>query len=165
MGLRIPTEVNMDPISLVWMVMNKQRLDGYKLGCEHGLVQGVVRTDQLLSWKSEHSFPFTVSDDVSQLKQLAFLLYIARLGTKANDVPSRCACKKGCKTKTCACRKANVQCTAKCHASSKCHDWGEHSTLMIDHGSTAALCCAVNVTSLYLSVQQSSHVSIIALQC
>lgn len=123
MSLRIPTEVRekMDPRFVVCMVINKQRL-GHKLRCEHGLMQGVARTDELVSWKSEHNFPFTASDDVSELKQL-FIPAIARLGTKANDVPSRCSCKKACKTKSCACRKANiiVQCTARCHAGSKCH--------------------------------------------
>ncbi len=57
-SLRIPTEVRekMDPRFVVCMVINKQRI-GHKLRCEHGLMQGVVRTDELVSWKSEHNFP------------------------------------------------------------------------------------------------------------
>lgn len=31
------------------MVISEQRLDGYKLRCEHGLVQRVIRNDQLES--------------------------------------------------------------------------------------------------------------------
>ena len=107
------------------MVISKHRRDGYKLRCEHGLVQGLIRTDQLVSWKSEHSFPFTASDDVSRLEQLS-IPAIARLGTKANNIPRRCSCKKGCKSRSCACRKADVQCTARCHAGNKCNNWGEH---------------------------------------
>ena len=126
-GLKIPSEVRekMDPRCVVCMVISKERLDGYKLRCEHDLVQGVIRTDQLVSCKSEHSFPFTASDDVSQLKQLS-IPAIARLCTKANGVPARCSCKKGCKTGSCTCRKANVQCTARCHVGRKCDNWGEH---------------------------------------
>ncbi len=126
-GLKIPSEVRekMDPRFVVCMVISKQRLDGYKLRCEHGVVQGVIRTDQVVSWKSEHSFPFTASDDVSQLKQLS-IPAVARLCTKANGVPARCSCKKGCKTGSCTCRKANVQCTARFFVGRKCDDWGEH---------------------------------------
>ncbi len=50
-GLQIPNEVRekMDPRTVVCMVISEQRLDGYKLRCEHGLVQGVICTDQLVS--------------------------------------------------------------------------------------------------------------------
>ena len=50
-GLQIPNEVRekMDPRFGVCTVISEQRLDGYKKRCEHGLVQGVIRTDQLVS--------------------------------------------------------------------------------------------------------------------
>jgi hypothetical protein len=50
-GLQIPNEVRekMDPRFGVCTVISEQRLDGYKLRCEHGLVQGVIRTEQLVS--------------------------------------------------------------------------------------------------------------------
>ena len=66
-GLQIPVEVRgkMDPRFVVCMVIGRNRKDGYKLRCEHDLVQGVIRTDQLVTWPSRHSFTFTASDDVS----------------------------------------------------------------------------------------------------
>ena len=126
-GLQIPVEVKgkTDSKFVVCMEIGRNCKDGYKLRCEHGLVQGVIRTDQLVTWRSRHSFTFTASDDVSQLQKLS-IPAIARMGTKANGVPARCSCRKGCKTHTCSCRRANVQCTARCHVGTKCSNWGEH---------------------------------------
>lgn len=111
-GLHTPTELRekMDPRFVLCMVIHEQRLDGYKLRCEHGLVQGVVGTDQLVSWKSEHSFPFTASDDVR-------LMYNAQ-----PDVMQAASA---------------------------------ITRVSIDHGSTVALCCVVNVTILYSRVPMS----------
>ena len=85
LGLQIPNEVRekMHPRFVVCMVICKQGLDDCKSRCEHALVQGVIRTDQLVSCKSEHSFPFTASDGVSQLEQIYIPAQhaIARLGT------------------------------------------------------------------------------------
>ena len=49
--MQIPNEVRekTDPRFGVCTVISEQRLDSYKLRCEHGLVQGVSRTDQLVS--------------------------------------------------------------------------------------------------------------------
>ena len=107
------------------MVVEKKHVDSYKVRCEHGVINGLVRTDQLVLWTSPHKFDFTATDSISGLKEMA-IVTAAKLATKANSKPSQCNCKADCKGQHCSCRKAGVQCTARCHAGKKCQNWGAH---------------------------------------
>lgn len=128
-GLTIPTRYRekLDNKLIVCMVLPGEHKDkhAYKLRCEHGIVKGLVRTDELVLWRSPYTFSFTATEDVSMLSSLT-IAAAARRCTQANDQPSQCGCKAGCRTQTCSCRKAGVQCTARCHNGIKCSNWGQH---------------------------------------
>ena len=130
-GLQIDMDIpkllreKVDDRYIVCMVVEKKHADSYRLWFEHGLIKGVVRTDQLVPWKSAHRFDFNAKDSLSALKEVA-VATAAKLATQANSQPAQCNCRAGCKAQYCSCRKAGVQCTARCHAGTKCHNWGEH---------------------------------------
>lgn len=123
-GLMIPSVARekLDDKFILCMVIGKKH-HGYSLRCEGGLIQGLIATDQLTVWEPAHTIEFTAKDDVGQLKQLS-IPAAARLATRANNQPSRCGCTAGCNNARC--RKAGVQCTARCHTGNKCNNWGEH---------------------------------------
>ena len=126
-GLQIPVQSRekLDDRYIVCMVVATSGKDAYRLRSDHGMIQGAIRTDQLVQWTAPHSFEFTAQDDVSKLKPVT-IAAVAKHATRANNQPAVCQCKAGCKTNACTCRKAGVQCTARCHVGKKCQNWGKH---------------------------------------
>ena len=122
-GLQIPVEhrEKCDDKYIVCMVVQQEPHHSYRLRCEHGVIQGLIRTDQLVPWKPAHTFSFKAADGVSAHKALP-IPTAARMTTHANSQHDVCA-----KVDARLCiAVAAKQCTARCHVGTKCRNWGHH---------------------------------------
>ena len=95
-----------------------ETLDGgyYRLGCVFGVLDRCYLAGEMETVSAE--FP-----ELEKIPETRISLTAAsRLQSSAAAVNALCHCKSGCATSRCACRKAGVACSSRCHSSISCHN-------------------------------------------
>ena len=90
----------------------------YRLGCASGVLDKCYLASEMEGVSAE--FPELENIPSAQIS----LMEASRLQSSAASVNALCHCKSGCVNNRCACRRAGVACSSRCHLSRNCtnHD-------------------------------------------
>ena len=104
-----------DPRNLLCYVMEVNE-DRYRLGTKYGILDTTFARSQ---------FTVTTYQVLSEDSIKTDVILSVREAARAPSIGdgqgfTRCACKTGCKTKSCKCLKLNVLCNSRCHNSLTC---------------------------------------------
>jgi hypothetical protein len=93
-----------------------ETLDGgyYRLGCVFGVIERCYLAGEMETISAE----FPELDKIPDTR--ISLTAASRLQSSAAAVNALCHCKSGCKNSRCACRRAGVACSSRCHSSISC---------------------------------------------
>ncbi|CAF1036755.1 unnamed protein product [Didymodactylos carnosus] len=108
---------NTDPKLLPCLIFSKEKKEDsvvFQLACQFGKLVSSFTAESLVSLKAVCPSELK-SVDPAELKSIT-LIEACKLFVRGSVSGATCDCKSQCATKHCSCKKANVNCSTKCHS-------------------------------------------------
>ena len=90
-------------------------VNGYKIGTTVGVISGLLSRNQI---EKIHGHELTILD-VPDNTEISVRKAVQLLSLYGGQGHIHCSCRSGCKTGKCKCKRTNILCNSRCHAS--CH--------------------------------------------